>query len=96
MLDLLLLVGGEKTMAEVVKAAAGKVKAWYTSVSLWVTVIAGLGLLLDKLALDGVIPNDGWYTIAALVIGLVTKRGLTENAQIKANAMIEATKNGNP
>jgi len=61
------------------------VKPWWQSVSLWITVITALGVVLDRLVLDGVIPEGGWYTIVAAVIALITKRGLTENTAIRAN-----------
>ena len=69
-----------------------KVKPWWQSTSLWLTIITAIGVVLDKLVAGGVIPNEGWYTIVAAVIGLITKRGLTENAVHKANGMVEAVK----
>ena len=73
-----------------------EVKPWWQSVSLWITVITALGVVLDRLVLDGVIPEGGWYTIVAAVIALITKRGLTENTAIKANALKDAAKTGDP
>lgn len=70
------------------------VKPWWTSVSLWLAVLTAIGVVLDQLVLDGLIPNAGWYTIVAAVITLITKRGLTENTAIKANAIVTAAKNG--
>lgn len=73
-----------------------KVKPWWQSVSLWITLATVLGIVLDKLVADGVIPSEGWAAIVLAVIGLVTKRGLTENTAIKANALIEAAKKPDP
>jgi len=73
-----------------------KVKPWWQSVSLWITLATVLGIVLDKLVADGVIPSEGWVAIVLAVIGLVTKRGLTENTAIKANALIEAAKKPDP
>jgi len=70
------------------------VKPWWTSVSLWITVLTAIGLVFDKLVLDGVIPDAGWATIVAAVIALITKRGMTENTAIKANAIVAAAKSG--
>ena len=69
-----------------------EVKAWWKSVSLWITVLTVVGLVLDKLALDGLIPNEGWYAIVASIVGLVTKRGLTENTAMRVAGLLEAEK----
>lgn len=68
------------------------VKPWWQSVSLWLTVLTALGVILDKLVLDGVIPDGGWYAIVAGVIALITKRGLTENKAMEASALVSAAK----
>lgn len=64
-----------------------KVKPFWQSVSFWMTIATILGLVLDKLVAGGVLPNEGWVTIAITVVGLITKRGMTENTAIKANAL---------
>lgn len=69
-----------------------KVKPFWQSTSFWMTIITIIGLVLDKLVAGGIIPDEGWYAIVAGVIGIVTKRGMTENTVIKANAIKEAAK----
>ena len=73
-----------------------KVKPFYLSVSFWITIATVIGIVLDKLVLDGAIPGEGWVAIVLGVIGLVTKRGLTENAAIKAAGLAEAVTNKDP
>jgi hypothetical protein len=83
-------------VAEVKVSEQIKVKPFWKSTSFWLTIITCIGVVLDKLVAGGVIPNEGWIAIVIGVIGLVTKRGLTENTAIKANALLEANKNQNP
>ena len=77
-------------MTEEKKAAvkAGtEVKPFWQSPSFWLTILACAGVVFDKLVLDGVIPDTGWAAIVIAVVGLVTKRGMTENATIKAKTL---------
>lgn len=67
-----------------------KVKPFWQSTSFWITIVTIIGLVLDKLVAGGIIPDEGWYAIVAGVIGIVTKRGMTENTVIKANAITAA------
>lgn len=67
-----------------------KVKPFWQSVSFWMTIATIISIALDKLIGGGLIPNEGWVAIVASVIGLVVKRGLTENTVIKANALTSA------
>lgn len=64
-----------------------KVKPFWQSVSFWATVVTALGAALDKLVAGGVLPDGTWYAIVATVVVLITKRGMTENTAIKANAL---------
>lgn len=70
-----------------------KVKPFWKSTSFWITIATCAGIVLDKLVVDGVIPNEGWVAIVIAVVGLVTKRGLTENTALKANSMAALAEN---
>lgn len=72
-----------------------EVKPFWKSTSFWLSIATVVGILLDKLVADGVIPNEGWAAIVVTVLGLVTKRGLTENAAMKANTLAKIA-NGKP
>ena len=67
-----------------------KVKPFWQSVSFWMTIATIISIAFDKLIAGGIIPNEGWFAIVASVVGLVAKRGLTENVVIKANALTSA------
>lgn len=72
-----------------------KVKPFWQSVSFWLTVVTCVGIVLDQLVLDGLLPAEGWVAIVLSIIGLVTKRGLTENAAMKASAHLKTSKEDN-
>jgi hypothetical protein len=67
-----------------------EVKAWFKSPSNWIVILAIVGVVVDKLIADGVLPNEGWAAIVSLVVGLVLKRGYVESTAIKANAIVAA------
>ena len=66
-----------------------KVKPFWKSVSFWMVIGTILSMAFDKLIAGGILPDEGWAVMVATVLGLVFKRGSTENAAIKANALAE-------
>lgn len=75
----------EEEKKEVIKAT--EVKPFWKSTSFWLAMLTVVGVLLDKLVAEGVIPDEGWAAIVVTVVGLIAKRGSTENASIKAKAL---------
>jgi len=71
-------------------------KPFWQSPSFWMTIATALSLVVDKLIAGGVLPNEGWAAIVALVLGLVAKRGFVEAATVKSNALVEASKPADP
>ena len=69
-----------------------KVKPFWKSTSFWLAMATVIGVLLDKLTSEGIIPNEGWAAIVVTVVGLIAKRGSTENAAIKANTLATIAK----
>ena len=67
-------------------------KPFWQSVSFWMVILSIIGVVLDKLVAGGVLPNEGWVAIISSVIGLLVKRGMVDSATIKANALVEASK----
>jgi len=68
-----------------------KVKEWYKSVSLWLSIVAAVVVAVIQALVDNqIVAETSSWVIVALAVVNVAKRGLVESTAVKSGAVSSA------